>query len=314
MTDTDMGKDGEDSYKPVKNNGQFNKHPKYWYSDGSIVVRVDNSTIYKIHVSMLEKLSEVMKSILSIPDGKVPTDPTREGTELYPLLIPDTTVVEFDDFLQWLYRAEWEALASHPEDRERICTHLLKLADKWEIEVGKQYAITALQNMALSPSRRLHLAGRFTITDWVEPAVREILDKKLTDLTENDVAAIGLTVYSKFVKAKEMLDAEIRRTALVAPAMGKDPAWECHNHPSCLAVWPKLWFDKIGKKLLHPTTPIKLNQIRAEVQKDETLNHPGLSDNCRLDMVLLVAHNLTFADEQIVPACAESIVKYYKSL
>lgn len=70
-----------------------------------IEFQVDDTTIYKIHISMLENLSGVMKSLLSIPDGKDPQDPTREGTELYPLFVPDTSVVEFDDFLQWIYRA-----------------------------------------------------------------------------------------------------------------------------------------------------------------------------------------------------------------
>jgi hypothetical protein len=69
------------------------------------MLQVDDKTIYNIHISMLEKLSTVMSLILSIPDGKEANDPTREGTLEYPLLIPGTTIVEFDDFLQWLYRA-----------------------------------------------------------------------------------------------------------------------------------------------------------------------------------------------------------------
>lgn len=211
-------------------------------------------------------------------------------------------------------RREWEALGKNAQERERICTHLLKFADKWEIEAAKMYAISALKHMALSPSRRLHLAGRFTITEWIEPAVRDILDNPLTKLTDDDLKAIGLKVFSMLVKAKELLDVETRRTALVPPAMGKDPAWECQDHASCLAVWPKIWFERIGKKLLHATTPLKLSQIRAEVSKYETLMYPGLSDHCRFDMYILITTSIQFPDEQIIPACAAGVARYYKSL
>jgi hypothetical protein len=54
---------------------------------------------------MLIKLSEVMRSILSIPDSKTSNDPTREGTFDYPLYLPGTSTREFKDFLQWLHRA-----------------------------------------------------------------------------------------------------------------------------------------------------------------------------------------------------------------
>jgi hypothetical protein len=105
---------------PVKNTGQFVQHIAYWYKDGSVVVRVwvlapvgsmalislqvDNSTIFKIHLSLFTRLSDVLRTILSIPDGKAPDDPTREGTSLYPLFLPGTNVAEFTDFLFWLYR------------------------------------------------------------------------------------------------------------------------------------------------------------------------------------------------------------------
>ncbi|KAJ7023807.1 hypothetical protein C8F04DRAFT_1193114 [Mycena alexandri] len=297
------------------NSGQFVRHAVYWYTDGSIVVRVDPTTIYKIHLSMLTRLSEVMGSILTIPEsgGKAPDDPTREGTEHYPLLLPGTCVEEFDDFLHWLYRTEWEPLGRNDIEKERICTHLLKLSDMWQIRPGKTYAISVLENMDLPASRRLELAGRFTIADWVKPAVKKILNKNLGSLTDHDIRAMGWKVYSILVKAKEMLDAETRRTAFVPPAMTKDPAWECKEHSSCLSVWPKLWFDKIGRELLHADRPIQLNEIAGKVLKDDTLKHARLSESCRIDMVNQ-CFDMTFADDGIITACAEAIVKYHADL
>jgi hypothetical protein len=61
---------------------------------------------------------------------------------------------------------------------ERICTNLLKLAHKWEIEVAKDHAIGLLQTIDIPPSRRLQLAGKFGITQWVEPTVAKIFEKR----------------------------------------------------------------------------------------------------------------------------------------
>jgi hypothetical protein len=208
--------------------------------------------------------------------------------------------------------SEWESLGSDA-DKERVCTNLLKLSDMWQIIAGRLYAISVLETMDLPPSRRLDLAGKFTITHWVEPAVRKILNGKLVHLSDGDVCAMGWKVYSILAKAFEKLEEETRRTAFVPPMMGKDPSYECKNHSSCLSVWPKLWFDKIGRNLLHAIAPIRLNEIHAKVANDETFRHSGLSEPCRVDMVSYCA-NLGFADEGIIVYTTEQIVNYQKSL
>ncbi|KAJ7936584.1 hypothetical protein B0H13DRAFT_2303631 [Mycena leptocephala] len=213
---------------------------------------------------MLMKLSEVMQSILSIPNRKATDVPTREGTLLYPLYLPGTNTQEFNDFLLWLYRAEWDALGGDRE-KERICTHHLKLSDI------------------------------FAIPDWVRPAVKKILSDNLSRLTDDDLRAIGWKVYSMLVKAKEIQDAETRRIAFVPPTMAKDPSWECQNHASCLSVWPKVWFEKIGRELLHPDIPMRLTDIAAMVGNEETLRHPRLCEPCRSDMAVQCA-NMMMAD------------------
>jgi hypothetical protein len=208
---------------------------------------------------------------------------------------------------------EWESLGNNDLERERICTNLLKLADKWEIEVAKKYAIAFLEKMVLPPSRRLKLAGQFTITHWVEPAVRQIFDKRITALTNFDVADMGCSVYMLLVKTQELLDIETRRTAFVPPEMTKDASYECKNHSSCLRVWPKIWFDRIGRSLLHPDRPIMLKDIHTEVHKDATFQNSDLSEACRFDMIVVVS-SIKFAHEHIIPVCANKIVQYYRSL
>ncbi|KAJ6470481.1 hypothetical protein C8R45DRAFT_1078494 [Mycena sanguinolenta] len=235
-------------------------------------------------------LSDVMRSILAIPDGKAHDDPMREGTVDYPLYLPGTNTQEFNDFLLWMYRNAWEPLGGSDSERERICTNLLKLSHLWEIEGAKAHAVAALEQMNLAPSHRLALARQFTISAWVKPAVTEILDSKLRNLTDSDVLSIGWKEYSILAKAKEILEEETRRTAFVPPPMDKDPSWECKTHSSCLLVWPKLWFDRIGRELLHANTPLKLKHIYGKCAK------------------------IKFADEGVITGCAEAIIKYHNSL
>ncbi|KAJ7732947.1 hypothetical protein DFH07DRAFT_780787 [Mycena maculata] len=291
-----------------ENKGQWNKNLAYWFADGSIVLRVEN-ILYKIHISMLTKLSPDMGGILAIPDGKFDDDPTREGTEQFPLLLPGLSIQEFEDLLYWVYRVEWKALDD--AEKERVCTNLLKVSDLWQIEVGRAYAIDALQTIYLPPSRRLELAGKYSIHHWVEGAVAEIFSGKLTDLSEDDLSRIGLKVYSILVKGMHRMEIEMRRTANVEPAMTLDPDWQCKNHSVCIAAWKRLWWDRIGRKLLHPDSPIKTDAILAEVKK---LTHKDLNDNCRKDMVREIETNVEFVDKRVIAGVGAAIITYNKNL
>ncbi|KAJ7779770.1 hypothetical protein B0H16DRAFT_1711022 [Mycena metata] len=271
---------------PVENTGQFVQHSVYWYDDGPIVVRVDDTTIYKIHVTMLKALSNVIGDILTIPDGKEKNDPTREGTLHFPLSLPGTNASEFEDFLCWF---AWEGFGDNLEERHRIFTHLLKA-----------YAIDSLKALPLAASRRLQLAGQFTIVSWVEPAVKHILERKLSALTLEDLAVLGLRVYSMLT----------RRTALVPPQVPNDPSWQCQKHSSCLAAWPKVWFEKFGRRLLHPEKPIHLKDVKIEAL---SIRNSTLSERCALDM-LDVIDTITFPHETIMSAAARGVIKYYESL
>ncbi|KAJ7165970.1 hypothetical protein C8R46DRAFT_1275372 [Mycena filopes] len=296
---------------PVENVGQWTKALNYWNADGSIVIRIDG-VLYKIHVSTLMKLSPNMASILAIPSGKTVGDPTQEGTEKYPLHIGGLTVQEFEDFLFWLYRVEWTPM-SDPVEKERILTSLLKVADMWEIDVGRQYAVNHLQGMNLPPARRLKLAGKYSIHDWVERAVGDIFRSKLSALSDTDIQDLGLKVYSIIVRGMERLEIEIRRTANVAPKMTSagESDYACSNHNVCATTWKRLWWDKIGRKLLHPDAPIQCDKILEEVRK---VSHKDLNPVCRLDMVTEIETKIEFVDKRIVSGVAHAIIAHHKAL
>ncbi|KAJ7872821.1 hypothetical protein B0H14DRAFT_3438659 [Mycena olivaceomarginata] len=256
-----------------KNMSPWTRSADFWYSDAQMVIRVD-TVLYKIHIGILLQISEVMNAIFTIPDGKALDDPTREGTEQLPVLLSGITTEEFDDFLGgFVYPMQRSNISD--ENKERVFTNLLKLSDLYIIEAGKAHAKKNLDDIYLSPARRLELACRYGIDDWVEPAVKWILNHPFKDLTPDDLSRIGLQVFAILVKGKEHMDVEIKRTASIAPAMIEDPSWECQNHKSCAKVWKRSWRDHIGRRLLHPTFPIRPQEILWHVQKFES--HSGLN-------------------------------------
>ncbi|KAF8184626.1 hypothetical protein K438DRAFT_1974420 [Mycena galopus ATCC 62051] len=282
----------------------------YWYEDdGSIVIRIE-CVLYKVHKGYLLKVSEVMQAILFIPDGKEKDDPTCEGTNKFPLFLDGIKAQEFDDFLGgFLYRMDWHSMSD--DVKERVYSNLLKLSCLWEIEAGKKYAQKHLEDIYLSSPRRLELACRFRIQEWVAPAVKSILKRPLSELNAGDLERIGLHVFVILVKGKEYMDVEIKRTARLAPPMIEDPSWECENHKSCIKVWKRLWCDQIGQKLLHPTFSITPDQIAWNVHK---FQHGGLNPKCLRDMEEIITNDSYFFEERVVSATARAILQLYNML
>jgi hypothetical protein len=98
------------------------RHPDYWLEDGSVVFQVSfrslakidmltvvtwtfkqvERVLYRIHLSILQKLSPVFRDIFSIP--QITLGRAIQGSEENPILLERTKRDEFDDFLLWIYR------------------------------------------------------------------------------------------------------------------------------------------------------------------------------------------------------------------
>ncbi|KAK7015275.1 hypothetical protein R3P38DRAFT_3570633 [Favolaschia claudopus] len=277
--------------QPVKNVGQWQKNLTYWHADGSIVIRVSCSPNYhptwakfSPFPARLEKKAPSYTHFISLES-----------------LCKNSKISCYGciDFSEWTPMAE-------PSEKERILTNLLKIASLWEIDVGRQYAQNHLEAIALPPSRRLELARQFSIHEWVSPAIHEIFHGKLGDLTDVDVARMGVKVYSIVAKGMEVMETELKRTANVEPLMSTDPDWQCTTHSACIATWKRLWWDKIGRQLLRPERALKTKDIQAEVEK---LTHKDLHEGCRLDMVRKIQYEVEFSDQRLIQGVVEAVVR-----
>ncbi|KAJ7103982.1 hypothetical protein B0H15DRAFT_766017 [Mycena belliarum] len=222
------------------------------------------SVLYKVHFSQLIKLSAVMGEIFGIPDGKEVNDPTREGSEKFPLYLEGVENQEWEDFLAWVYRAEWVP-ANTDEDKERLYLSLLRLSARWEIP----------------------------------------------NLTDEEMSQIGLKVYSLLVQGKERMEAEMRWVAQVPPEMVKDHSWQCSDNKACTSAFKDFWWNKIGRKLLHPSVPSDYNQIPELIKNASNWN--GLHPECKLEMERKTQETI-YPSEGIIAGVAAAIVAHYEKL
>lgn len=58
------------SFEDQLENGQLSKHPEFWFSDGSLVLRA-NSTLFRVHVSQLSRKSVFFRDLFSLPQPPV---------------------------------------------------------------------------------------------------------------------------------------------------------------------------------------------------------------------------------------------------
>jgi hypothetical protein len=109
----------------------------------------------------------------------------------------------------------------------------------------------------------------------------------------------------------EVMEAEMRRTANVETALADDPDWKCETHSVCVAAWRQAWWDKIGRKVLHPDQPIKPNAILAEAKK---LAPKNMNEKCLQDVLRQMETTVEFVDKRVIRGVAKAIVTYYKTL
>ena len=65
--------------------GQLVKHPDFWFSDGSVILRAQ-STLFRVHTSLLCRKSAFFRDLFSLPQ---PTAPDREERRLDGCLVLD---------------------------------------------------------------------------------------------------------------------------------------------------------------------------------------------------------------------------------
>ncbi|KAJ7645240.1 hypothetical protein DFH06DRAFT_1333528 [Mycena polygramma] len=284
---------------------------KYWLEDGSVHFQVED-VVYKVHVSHFKILSPNVASILNIPDNMAGP---KQGSEANPILLEGFTREVFEDFLAWIYRAEWTPFGSTDlEVKERRLVNLLRVGRLWEINEAVQYAKHHLDAMYLPSSRRLQLARMFSLYDieWIDQPVRALVTGKLDWITPEDIDRLGTKAYSIIARAKETLWQEIHISCCVPPQLEPHPAWvsDAHDHRVCTEVFNEVWWTKIARRMIDPAKPLHFSKIAAKVRETPfQVQRVGgwkvMADSCKEDVAAKIEQKGFFSEDAVVDAVSQ---------
>jgi hypothetical protein len=159
----------------------------------------------------------------------------------------------------------------------------LKLATFYEIEDGRDYAISTLHGRPdLRPAMRLYLAQNYLVTDWICPGFQQLVATPTLSLTDNDIEHIGSATFIVLVRTKARIDLHRRACAVRAPPVTHGDG--CYDEEECEKEWQNAWWGEQGRPgvaitLVHPNLALPAKDI---ARKLDTLKLGWkMDDSCR---------------------------------
>ncbi|KAJ7628782.1 hypothetical protein FB45DRAFT_867760 [Roridomyces roridus] len=245
------------------------------------------------------------------------------------MVIPGITAEELEDFLDYFFESK---LVAAPEvldakRQQRRFANLFRLGHLWDMEETRKVAREGLEGLPLKSATVLHYARCFHVPDWVDPVVRRLLcpvpiSRVLDDvtgsedrttvpqLTNDDACTLGGMTINILYQAYLAIQHERNVIAYAAPRLPitEDMDFgDCSNHTECIRILPDFWFRTVGRKVLHPKSPLPLKEIGAYLR-----NHgpfPGMTPKCYADMVAKWEQNC-FGEEAIIDAAVKGIQRF----
>ncbi|TEB19303.1 hypothetical protein FA13DRAFT_1647132 [Coprinellus micaceus] len=295
------------------------RHPRFYFRDGSVVM-MDTETLYRLHLSVLENRSTIFRDIFSLPFGNPladagagtvvqPSDTANtanafvlEGqNDNHPFELPAANVTpsKFDNLVTYLYTGT----SGYPGDMPFLLD-VLDLSSFFDIADGVQYVVGALEYRPnFSAVQRFKLARTYNIHQWIEPAIRDLVQWDTTSFTLSDVYDIGIEAFHHIVQAKSKIMRLRVGMAYKPPALVKGP--DCQG--ACEYAWSREWWNDLGKYILHPQWMASGSSIKTQI---EISNLPGVCESCRDTTVEGMALKGAFEkDKDILEAAVAEVKK-----
>ncbi|KAJ7254471.1 hypothetical protein C8J57DRAFT_1518603 [Mycena rebaudengoi] len=245
----------------IHNAEQQPEHPvrdeRYYFSDGGLIFQCGN-ILYNLHKTRLLLKSEFFRDMLDIQHGVDGQD------DDHPINLNTSGIVnvDFRNLLIFLY--------DHDEVSNPTLPYLisvLKLSKFLRIPTGVTYAVNCLPTHPdFTPATQLQLARQYEIQDWVDPAFRALIERRLSDISLADAEQIGLAAYHKLVQVKCLLADEMSGLAFNAPEVKHCSA--CLDEPRCSRLWEWAWWGGFGKQILHPENTKSASAIMQNLDLD----------------------------------------------
>ncbi|KAF8507351.1 hypothetical protein JB92DRAFT_2815395 [Gautieria morchelliformis] len=233
-------------------------------------------------MTLLHRNSTIFKDMFSVPPSQnsmtatnsctiIPKDGLTDETPIR-LGLP-FTVRKMDTLLRWYYRfsPEFPTLSS--------LISILELSTFLDMDIARAFAIQALgaANMGLSSAYRLSLGLSYHISEWIEPAFKDLMHTPANRIPAEDFVHLGPLVCHLVASTQ----AEIRALRL---SIAFNPLIPPSHHPSCKntvlacqAAWESAWWDGLARHYLHPDYPLSPHEA---LSKLETTNIIGVTTAC----------------------------------
>ncbi|KAF7986993.1 hypothetical protein HWV62_69 [Athelia sp. TMB] len=167
--------------------GATEKHPFYYFGDGNLILSVEG-ILYNIHRYFFERDSSIFRSTLES------TPASNTGA---PLVLPDITCSDFDEFLSILYPIDFRRPA---EKTIAQWASILLLADKWGFESIRLLAIDCLATAA--PVDKIVLGRRYGIAAWLPGAYKAVCTRE-APLTVEEGIRLGVEDVVRIAAARQ---------------------------------------------------------------------------------------------------------------
>ena len=148
-------------------------------------------------------------------------------------------------------------------------TAILKLGEFYQAPKLVDYAIHTLeQHSAFSPHLRLNLAQRYGVSQWIEPAFRQLIDAPLLALSDDHISQLGFRVFVLLARTHARIVYHRQTCAVRAPPVVHDAG--CLDEKDCAKAWNHAWWGEAGKPgvalaLVHPDRRLSGRDILAKL-------------------------------------------------
>ncbi|KDQ59052.1 hypothetical protein JAAARDRAFT_108596, partial [Jaapia argillacea MUCL 33604] len=167
------------------------KHEKYFLSDGSLSILVED-TLFKVHLSFLIRDSALFESALSQP---------KKGMNGFHIVTLDgVKAVDFERFLGVIYPSRFD---KHDASTFEEWSSILHLATQWGYESIRSLAIREIFPLC-SPIDKIVLGREYDISDWLRDAYIAVCERR-EPITLEEARRLGLEEVVKISKARHEL-------------------------------------------------------------------------------------------------------------
>lgn len=190
-------------------------------------------------------------------------------------------------------------------------TSILELATFLEMDSARAFAIQALgaPTMDLSPARRLSLALSYRITEWIEPAFRQLVATSANRITPDDFCMLGSPL-THLVMSTQADIHSLRLAIAFNPLKPTSHDVSCQKpYMGCQCSWEAAWWDGLARHYLHPDCPAS---PREAISKLETTPIVGVTTACRLAAVEIIKEQRVFEREDDILENALKVLKNYE--